>query len=170
MSIERFLESKMVFSLDDEYSIRIEKSETYKTLGKGVKVCEFVSNNSGVIVFVEAKHSFSNPENPGDFTADVDAIYEKFLNSLLLYAGLLIGRPYRSIDRVPEHLGLEKTRGAKYRCYLILHGHKDEWLVAVDEALDMRFAVIKRCFAVDSIRTINERMALKHGLIQKIET
>ena len=169
MSILRFTESKMVFSFDEADCFRIENSKTYETLGDGVKVCEFVSNNSGTIIFVEAKLSFSHPGNPGDFQADVDEIYQKFRNSLLLFAGILLGRPYRTAEQIPARLVIDSVRGAKCRCYLILNGHDDAWLVAVDDALNMRLAAIKRCFAVESVKVINEKIAQRHGLIQGVE-
>jgi hypothetical protein len=169
MSALRFTESKMVFSWDEADCLRIEKSETYTHLGSGVKVCEFIANESGTILFVEAKSSFSNPTNPGDFAANIEEICDKFRDSLLLFTGMLLGRPYPTVDLIPEHLGIDSLRGAKLRCFLIINGHENEWLHNVSDALNQRLAPISRAFAVDSVLAINERIALEQGLVKEFE-
>lgn len=109
MSALRFAESRMVFSWDEADCLRIEKSETYTHLGSGVKICEFVANDSGVILFVEAKSSFSSPANPGDFAANIEEICDKFRDSLLLFAGMLLGRaPIRRVFAVDSVLAINE--------------------------------------------------------------
>jgi hypothetical protein len=169
MSALSFTESKMVFSWDEADCLRIEKSETYTHLGSSVKVCEFIANDSGIILFVEAKSSFSDPTNPGDFAANIEEICEKFRDSLLLFAGMLLGRPYRAVDPIPEHLGIDSLRGAKLRCFLIIHGHQNAWLGDVSDALNQRLGPISRAFAIDSVLAINECIALEHGLVKALE-
>jgi hypothetical protein len=168
MSTLSFSESKMLFVWDENDCFRIEKSEAVLGLGDGIKICEFVANWSGTIIFVEAKSSFPHPDSTGDFQGLIQNIYEKFLNSLLIYAGILVGRPYANAATLPSRLSLESIRGARFRFHLVIRGHRDEWLVGVDEALNQKFVAIVPAFAIDSIKAINEKTALAHGLIRSV--
>ena len=91
----------MDFKFKKENIFHIEKSGVYQQVGKNVKICEFIVKLKGKILFIEAKTTFSNPQK-GTFDKDIQDIYQKILNSLLLYSGILLGRPYKSLEKLPE--------------------------------------------------------------------
>ena len=99
-----FVESGMTFSFADSDVFQIEKSPTYLDLQNGIKVCECIAADSAKaqIFLIEAKSSFSNPQNNLEhFSSNVSDITEKFINSLLLYYGLLLKRPYKTFSELP---------------------------------------------------------------------
>jgi len=55
-------ESKMEFISDNAF--RIEKSPLYTNLGEGIKSVEFIRVKEDNLLFVEARSSFPDPNNP----------------------------------------------------------------------------------------------------------
>jgi hypothetical protein len=119
------------------------------------------------VFFVEAKSSFAHPGNSEDFLKNISDIYEKFLNAIILYAGMLLDRPYRIKEKIPVNLKGGKVKGAQIYIYLIIKGHEVGWLSNVDDAINQKLAVIKKCFGIESIKAINDEMALRYKLIKK---
>ena len=79
----------MDFKFEEANIFHIEKSGVYQQVGKNVKICEFIVKLKGKILFIEAKNSFSNPQKE-TFDKNIHDIYQKILNSLLLYSGILL--------------------------------------------------------------------------------
>lgn len=152
----------MDFKFKKENIFHIEKSGVYQQVGKNVKICEFIVKLKGKILFIEAKTTFSNPQK-GTFDKDIQDIYQKILNSLLLYSGILLGRPYKSLEKLPENLNSMKDK--KIGLILIIKNHKKEWLISIDEKLNLLFYSIKKVFLIDFFKVLNEEIAEKYGLI-----
>lgn len=168
MSTIRFSESKMDFSFAEEDCYRIEHSGSHLSLGKGVKICECVVRKGARLLFLEAKSSFAYLQNGYKFREELIEIQEKFVNSVLLYAGLLIDRPYRCSNPLPQNLKLESIRRAPLKCCLIIGRYEKEALKSVDEALNQDLSTFRKTFAVEEIKVISSETALKYGIIQRI--
>lgn len=85
-------ESGMHFAADNAF--HIEKSRLYTNLGSNVKSVEFIRAKDDKLLFIEAKLSFPNPDNPASierFKEEVDSICDKFIHSLNLYSAIDIG-------------------------------------------------------------------------------
>jgi len=87
-------ESGMDFIVDNAF--QIENSTIYKDLGEGVKSVEFVRIVGDMLLFVEAKTTFPNPNNPSEdepnrFQDEVEDICEKFIHSLNLFLSVEVG-------------------------------------------------------------------------------
>jgi hypothetical protein len=87
-------ESGMLFAADNTF--RIEKSTLYTHMSAGIRSVEFIRIMDNTLLFIEAKTSFANPENPDDgnyanFLLSVNEICEKFIHSLNMYASVKAG-------------------------------------------------------------------------------
>ena len=77
-------------------SFHIEKADVYKNIGEGVRSVEFIRAKNDMLLFVEAKLSFPNPNNPdtdnkAKFQKEIDEICEKFIHSLNLFSSIEVG-------------------------------------------------------------------------------
>jgi hypothetical protein len=159
-------ESGMTFSFNENDLFHIEKCATFSAMSQGVKIVEFIVNQSERLVFIEAKKSSPKPDKDNvDFDIFITEIYEKFQNSLLLYIGLMLSRPFSTQSIIPKNHSINQLKHAKIQFYLIINGHKDEWLPPIDEALNLRLKAVKKCFAISSIKVLNDKMALNYNLI-----
>ena len=87
----------------DENAFHIETSPMYTQLGEGIKSVEFIRSMGNRLLFIEAKSSFPNPNNPvpnpnkGNktgselFQEEIYDICEKFIHSLNLYSAIDVG-------------------------------------------------------------------------------
>ncbi len=162
----RFEDSDMVFSFRDEDCFRIERTQLYREVGTGVKICEAVVRIKNAVVFIEAKRSFPHPDKPGDVKKAATAAYEKFLNSILLYLGLQIGRPYKN-PFIPANLMVSNFKAPpRIRCFYIIKNFNREWLQPATEAIQSKLSHVQKTLLIDSIVAINEDMARERGIIQ----
>ena len=87
-------ESGMNFIADNAF--HIEKSTLYATLGNGVRSVEFVCVKDDSLLFVEAKTTFPNPNNPSaenraKFKKEAEDICKKSIHSLNLFLSVEVG-------------------------------------------------------------------------------
>lgn len=86
-------ESRMNFIADNAF--HIEKSDIYTKLrDNSIKTVEFIRAKDDKLLFMEAKLSFPNPNNPESITkfqSEIDDICDKFIHSLNLYTSIVIG-------------------------------------------------------------------------------
>ena len=86
--------SGMDFIADNTF--HIESSSAYLNIGEGVKSVEFIRVMNDKLLFVEAKTTFPNPDNPSAenyerFQAEINDICDKFIHSLNLYSAIEVG-------------------------------------------------------------------------------
>ena len=161
-----FYESYMKFHFADEDLYRIEESELQRSL-KGVKTCECVAKMNGRIALVEAKSSAPRPDNKMDFDAFTDSIMQKFVDTLLLFNAVKL---QRHGDSPLDELGsnVKALRGDEdYVLYLIIHGHKEEWLMHMMEALQLKLNHFFTLWHIlpTALKAINQEEAKRIGLI-----
>lgn len=162
-----FVESFMKFSFSDDDMFRIEEDELVKGT-EGIKACECVVLVSENVAFIEAKASAPNPGNSIPFSEFISDIKQKFAQSLQLFTEMKTKvHGEAAFLRLPINLQTETTTSDTYRIYLIVHGHRADWLIGLLDALkDAMREVVKQWNLRDSnIKVFNEEIALENKLI-----
>lgn len=163
-----FIESFMKFSFADDDVFRIENDELVRE-HTGRKACECVVLISPNIAFIEAKASSPNQlKSEKKFNEFIIDIKRKFSDSLSLFAQMrdgVFGEEGRM--RIPFNLQVADVPSNDYLIYLIIHGHRIEWLPGLQDALrDALREVINEWNMKDSnVKAINEEIAKELHLI-----
>lgn len=174
-------ESGMTFSFPTDDLFRIEKCETYQSIKQqNVKIVDFVAkapdrNNTEALFFIEAKSSAPSPNNPKSkerFDEYVNEIYEKFRNSVILYSGLLLNRPYTKKSTLPTNHSHAFASSAATHLVLIIKNHRDEWCEALQNTFSQHkgLTAIKKTFYIKNILVVNEEIAKEYGLITQAQS
>ena len=162
-----FIESLMKFSFADDDVFRIEKDELIRG-HSGRKACECVVLISPRIAFIEAKASTPNPDSSERFNEFIDDIKQKFKDSLNLFEGIMKGHLGKEVlMRLPANLRNAEVPTNDYLIYLIVHGHRLDWLPGLQDALREALRdVIKEWNLRDSnVKALNEEIAKELHLI-----
>ena len=157
-------ESGMNFIADNTF--HIEKSSIYTKLNDCIKTVEFIRAKGDNLLFIEAKSSFPDPENPKpdniqNFQSQVVDICQKFIHSLNLYASIAIG--------VNEELPPDFKPAVKVSLMfvLIFKNFEKKWCIPIEKALKTQLAKSK-CIAKiwqPTVLVINHETATKRDLI-----
>lgn len=161
------VESYMKFGLDEKHTYLIEKADVLRWL-PSVKVCECVALIKGRICLIEAKSSAPSPKNKQNFDDYIYAIVQKFIDTLLLFNAIRLGRHEVNLTKeLPDSL-LKLSGKEDYVLYLIIHGHKDEWMVDIQDSLKMRLGHVLRAWGIEDInlKAINHETAKKLRIIE----
>ena len=160
-------ESYMKFSFDDKDLFRIEKDDVILQT-QGVKTCEFIVLISKNVALIEAKSSTPNPKNNEAFENFMTDIKQKFSDSLRL-SNEIRNKEHGedAYDRLPEHLQSVVISPNQYVIYLIVHGHKLEWIPGLQDSFyeAMRDVVNQWNMKDSSVKALNEEMAKELNLI-----
>ena len=134
------VESGMSFVTDNVF--HIEKSPLYIQLGECVKSVEFVRSMGNKLVFVEAKSSFPNPNNPTPnpgkrnktgielFREEIADLSDKFIHSLNLYSSVDVGVAESRFP--PEYMPSTKVT---IMFVLVINSFDKSWCDEVERAL-----------------------------------
>ncbi|MDO4510956.1 MAG: hypothetical protein Q4B68_03950 [Bacteroidales bacterium] len=162
-----FYESFMKFSFADDDIFRIEDDELAKAT-KGIKACECVVLISENVALVEAKSSAPRIDNEEKFNHFISDIRQKFAHSLRLFNDIKNKEHGEAAFlRLPINLQLAQLPTDTYKIYLIVHGHKWDWLLGLIDALRVALKEeVKKWNLRDSnIKVFNEESALENHLI-----
>jgi len=156
-------ESGMEFVAENTFYI--EKSELYLGLGEGVKSVEFIRIKERKLLFVEAKTTFPNPNNPGvenlaRYHAEIDDIREKFIHSLNLLSSIEVGVAQSEFDS-----DFALPMKATLVFYLVIGNHKTEWCKDVEKTLMAAFPAYIMKIWKPVIYVINREIAIKRELV-----
>ena len=160
--VEVITESGMDFIADNAFPI--EKSALYKKTGEGVKSVEFVRAIDDRLVFVEARSSFANPNNPSaenlaKYQKEVDDICNKFIHSLSLFSSVKVGV---AEDALPDDFVLPPSVSLSF--ILVIKHHEQKWCNRIKTALlDVMPTYIKAIWK-PTIFVINHETAIKYNL------
>jgi len=157
----------MKFSFDDEDIFRIEEDELVKAV-EGIKACECVVLISENVALIEAKSSSPRVDNEEKFKDFISEIRQKFADSLQLFSDIKNKvKGEEAFMRLPINLQNTKVPTEAYKVYLIIHGHKIDWLLGLGDALRVALQEeVKKWNLRDSnIRVFNEQTALENHLI-----
>lgn len=162
-----FVESYMKFGFDDEYFYRIEKSSVLSNT-EYVKPCEFIILQDSKLCFIEAKSSAPKPATKENFDKFIGEIVQKFEDSILLYNAVKMKRHGEEVSsEIPLNLNTV-NEDIRYRLYLVIHGHKREWMSPIQDELRNRLRHILNAWNIKDIdvQAINHDDACSKGLIK----
>ena len=155
-------ESGMDFIADNTF--HIEKSDVYTKLKGSIKTVEFIRVKDDKLLFVEAKSSFPNPNNSessAKFQLEIDAICDKFVHSLNLYASIAIGVN----GQLPPDFNPAVKVSLKF--VLIFNDFEQEWCVKIQKALTNQLRKSESITKIwkPYVFAMNQEMATKQNLI-----
>lgn len=162
-----FEESGMTFSFPEEQLYRIEK-DTFVNKAEGFAVCEcVVRSTDGKLWLIEAKSSSPKPDGlKGEerFRKFIKEITKKFADTLTVYNAVLLRH---NADNIPGVLRKPTAKDC-YQLYLIINGHKAEWLPAISNALKSELRGLLYVWHIEDkdVKVINEQIAKSKGLIE----
>ena len=159
-----FYESFMKFSFADEDVFCIE-NDALVINSKNIKACECVVLLHPQVAWIEAKAS-SPKEVAG--SAFIEEIKQKFSDSLQLFHEIKDKKHGEDAYlRLPVNLQNLPLNTDDYLICLIVHGHKLEWLVSLQDAFrEAMHDVIQQWNIKDSkVKVYNEEIALEKRLI-----
>lgn len=161
-----FEESGMTFSFDENAIFYIERSQRFNRI-VGAKPCECVVQHNGKVYLIEAKSSSPQPQNADSFLTFAEDIAQKFTDSYTYYCAAHQKR--QQPDFVPQSLQSMPLARQDYEFYLIINGHKKEWLPSVLDQLKMTMKKALKLWGFDDacVKVLNEQGALSKGLIVK---
>jgi len=156
-------ESGMDFIADN--SFHIEKSSIYTELSKQrIRSVEFVRAKDDKILFVEAKTTFPNPnnpntENPEKFQSGINEICDKFIHSLNLFSAVKVGVAENSFPA--DFVTPEK---ASMAFILVIKNHELKWCRKIKAALTAALPSFLKKIWKPEIYVINQNVARKYNL------
>jgi len=155
-------ESGMGFITDNAFYI--ERSRLYKSLGDGVRSVEFVRCIDDMLLFVEAKTTFPNPDNPSEenlarFQTEIEDICDKFIHSLNLFSSIKIGI---AEDSFSGDLVLPEKASLKF--VLVIKNHEIKWCKNIKKALYDAMPLYLKMIWKPDIFVINHKGAISYNL------
>ena len=165
----QFVESNMLLSCDEQVTYRIEKSNIVRQR-KDIKACEFFALIGGRMVLLEAKSSSPRPNNKIDFDKYIADISQKFVDTLLLFNAISIGRYGEAeINQLPDKIHNVSLGDVDYAMYLVVHGNELEWMLHIQDALKMQLKHHLTLWNIPdaNVYAINHETAKAKGLIKE---
>ena len=156
-------ESNMNFIAENIF--HIEKSKLYENIGEGIRSVEFVRVKDDKLLFVEAKTTFPNPdnpsvENPAKFELEIEGISEKFIHSLNLFSSIKVGVAENAF---PSDFVLPKKVSLVF--LLVITKHKIEWCKKIERALTAALPSYLKLIWKPEVYVVNQEIAAKRNLI-----
>jgi hypothetical protein len=158
-------QSGMDFIADNTF--HIEKTNSYESIrDKGVRSVEFIRvKDDTLLLFVEAKTAFPNPNNPSAenearFQEEIDDVCEKFTHSLNLFSSIEIGVTSEEFPDgfiVPEKVSLIFM--------LVVKNHAFEWCKPIKGEIEATLPYYLKKIWKPRVSVINEGIAAEQGLI-----
>ncbi len=162
-----FYESFMKFCFPDEDVFCIEK-DPLVTETEGVKACECIVYISPHVALIEAKSSSPKDICGEKFKGFISDIQQKFSDSLRIFNDMRGGKHGEQfLSRLPLHLRSLEITPSMYRVCLIVHGHRIDWLIGLQDAFRdaMRDVVAYWKIKDFQVKVFNEETALDSHLI-----
>ncbi|HBZ34378.1 MAG TPA: hypothetical protein DEO38_04670 [Bacteroidales bacterium] len=163
------VESNMLLPFDDQNAYRIERANIVQEK-KDIKVCEYFALIDGRMLLIEAKSSSPRPGNKIKFDEYIDEISQKFIDTLLLFNALRIGRHGdEEKSKLPANILNVSLADVQYAMYLIVHGNDIEWMEPIQEALKLKLKHCLKSWNIQDINVyaINHETAKEKGLIKE---
>jgi len=156
-------ESDMDFIAENTF--HIEKSKLYTNLGEGVRSVEFVRVKNDNLLFVEAKTTFPNPDNPSvdnsaRFQSEIDDVCDKFIHSLNLFSSVKVGLAEDVFDSsfvLPEKVSLVFI--------LVIKTHEFKWCNKIKGTLMATLPLYLKRIWKPKVYVINQEVAAKLNLV-----
>lgn len=172
MTTEAISESGMTFGpYPAGQCFYIEKSVCYVQVQEGVRMAEFLllrQQQAGPTLWVvEAKSSTPRPETQPNFDSFIDEVRDKLTNAFLLTVAARLQRHPSAADELPDSFKTLDLQTLGFRFVLVINGHKQEWLEALQNALSQALKPLVKTWALPaiSVAVLNHELAQQHGLI-----
>ncbi len=169
------IESEMAFGpFEEGHCFHIEKSAAYLSIQEGVQIAEFcllrkTGENPPVatVWIVEAKSSTPRPETEPGFDEFISEIRVKLLNTFSLCLALCLHRHLDAPNELPMLFRQLNLSTVDFRFVLVINGHREAWLVPLEEALSKALHATLRTWNVrpPAVVVLNDALAREYGLI-----
>lgn len=162
----RILESGMVFGeYRAEQVFRIENSKIHNQVGNGIKSVEFVLlKGENKIFFVEAKSSSPRAETSWErYQEFLNEVTEKFVHSFNMLCALFFRRLNDNGEMGAELKSVSQAE-ADFIFILVIRGHKEAWLLPLQEELNSKLRYHKSIWK-SRVIVMNDEIAKKYHLI-----
>jgi len=173
--MKEVIHSDIKFRYEEDDCFEIENSKLHSIINNKIgeiKTVEFVwyRREKDVLLFIEAKPSFSNPNNPPKkeghgFDANIDEIYQKFICSLELYFAAILKR--QNDNEICENLKTLNYKAIDIKCLLIIKGHTKIACRNIMNTLSKRLKKHMEIWKI-KIGVLNDEIALQYGIINGI--
>lgn len=173
MTTQAIIESGMTFGpFAAGECFHVEKSQCYAQVQKGVQMAEFLllrqtRGKAPVIWVVEAKSSSPRPGTQPNFAEFISEVCTKLTNGFLLGLAARLQRHPAAEQELPAPFQTVELRETGFRFVLVIDGHKQEWLVPLQDALSLALKSVVRTWALPptAVVVLNNASAQKYGLI-----
>jgi hypothetical protein len=155
---DTIIESVMEFISENAY--HIEKSQAYQHLGASVRTVEFIRRKDSNLLFVEAKTTFPNPENPKRFEEEIDIICDKYIHSLNLFSSIKVGI---TDDVLPDIFSLLERQTLVF--ILVVRDHQPDWCRFIKNKISENFPPYIKKIWKPEIKVYNMDLAKKYCLV-----
>ena len=162
-----FCESFMLFRFPDDDAFCIEKDELVRSAHE-VKACECIVLLHPDMALIEAKASSPKSISSKAFDDYITSIRDKFADSLRVFNDMRSNKfGEAAFKRLPKNLRTGSVQTDKYILYLIVHGHRLDWLAGLQDAFReaLRPILHKWNIADSRVKVFNEILAQGKGLI-----
>ena len=152
-----------------ENTFHIEDSISYANIhDKGVRSVEFVRiKNDAMLLFIEAKSSFPNPNNPSEensvkFQNEISEVCEKFKHSLNLFSSIRIGV---TKETLPDDFIVPETVTLVF--VLVVRNHELKWCKPIKGEIETMLPHYLKMIWNPTVLVINQEEAAEQGLIER---
>jgi hypothetical protein len=159
---EPILESGINFISDNVF--HIEKSPLHTNVGKGIKSVEFIRIKDKNLLFVEAKTTFPNPDNPSHenllrYEEEIMDICDKFIHSLNLYSSVKVGT---AEEELPSVFNTQDKIQLVF--ILVIRNHELKWCRPVKTKLMQTLPSYLKAIWKFNVYVINHDAAIKRQI------
>ena len=173
-------EQGIVFGeFENENVFWIERSSLYQKFSNNeIRSVEFILfRDPNELWLIEAKSGAPKPSKQEDFNSFITKIYEKMTHSLSLLISALINRNVDEQAELSHTFRQMNWQVITFKFVLVINwdpAHPDTWLSPLRNALQRKFSEqipaglkIWRIQPEYSVIVINQKMAMKYGLIAR---
>jgi hypothetical protein len=155
-------ETGMDFVSDNTF--HIEKSRLYSSICEDVRTVELVRVIDDKLLFVEAKTTFPNPNNPSKenlerFHKLITEVYEKFLHSLNLLSFIKLGVVE---EKLPVDFILPEKVSLMF--LFVIKDHKSKWCKRIKQTLIAALPPYPKKIWEPEVFVINHETATKRNI------
>jgi len=155
------------FSSDNCY--QIEHSAGHRSVGDNIKIAEFVvlTDNGKKLWLIEAKSSFSKPDNRTDYEKNIREIEDKLTNTLtLVLMGCLQRQPVIQKE-LPESIRDIDWSSLNIQLRLVIPDFPQTWLIPITDKLRQTMGPLLQMWKINkmNLKASNKALAQQERLI-----
>ena len=158
-------ESNMDFQFEEKYYYSLEEDQFYNRITSkfGAKVCDFITLRGESLLFIEAKSSA--PLNSDDLKKYTQDIYQKYLDSILLYTATIHNRKNTISNTLTSEMKKTVNLKKDIKLVLIINGFSKKNLQELKNVFIKLLRKLNYMFSISSFVLMNDEQARSKGLI-----